>query len=56
MAARRKKTEDTISRDEVCPEHFPGGVPADTATVGCDHGTFRLEPADAPADGDEGDE
>lgn len=44
MAARRKK--DTIARDEVCPEHFPGGVPEGTATVGCDHGTFHIAPED----------
>lgn len=58
MAARRSRKTDeaaeaTIARGEVCPEHFPGGVPADTETVGCEHGTFRIEPdesSDPPQD------
>lgn len=58
MAARRSKKDTAeelkpIGRSEVCPEHFPGGVPAGTATVGCEHGTYRIapeEPEDPPTD------
>lgn len=51
MAARRKKA------DEVCPEHFPDGIPEGSDGVGCEHGTWSRNEAPAkPADGDEGDE
>ncbi|MFC5184374.1 hypothetical protein [Actinomadura harenae] len=43
--ARRKK--DHIDITEACPEHFPGGVPEGTTSVGCEHGTFYIDSAPA---------
>jgi len=43
----KAKTKDTPT-PAVCPKCFPGGAPADAVSVGCEHGTWVVDPSAPP--------